>query len=374
MKLDATVRSSAAPMAAANLPTGTSLFGLGNEPDHETVVLHTDPDTGLKAIVAIHNRARGPAFGGCRYWHYVSDAVALQDALRLSQGMSLKNALADLPFGGGKSVILRPHLAPQGEAREALFAAFGRFIASLDGAYLTAEDVGTTVGDMAAVGRETRFVSGLRREGGFGGDPSPKTALGVFCAIEVSVRKLLGRTSLEGLRVGVQGLGSVGWALCQLLAGAGAVLTVADLRAERVQDAREQFGATVVSVDDILRAPVDVLAPCALGGALDEQSVDAMTAKIVAGAANNQLRHAAIGNRLHARGIYYAPDFLINAGGIVSVAREWLGESDEAGVTREVLRIGERMAELIGRTQINGTTPAAEAEHWARAKLVRPGA
>ncbi|GAB3629817.1 Glu/Leu/Phe/Val dehydrogenase [Pandoraea terrae] len=358
---------------AAELPAA-KLFGVGGERDHETIALHTDPDTGLKAIVAIHSRARGPAFGGCRYWHYVSDAAALQDALRLSQGMSLKNALADLPFGGGKSVILRPHTVPQGAPREALFAAFGKFIESLNGAYLTAEDVGTTVTDMAVVRRHTRFVSGLPREGEFGGDPSPKTALGVFSAIEVSARKLLGRASLEGLRVGVQGLGSVGWALSQLLADAGAVLTVADLRAERVAEARERFGATVACVDDILRASVDVIAPCALGGALDAASVDAMAATIVAGAANNQLQHAGIGDRLHARGIYYAPDFLINAGGIVSVAREWLGEGDETNVTREVLRIGDRMAELIERTRANGTTPAFEAESWARAKLVRPQA
>jgi len=349
------------------------LFGTGGDADHEMVTLRSDPISGLKAIIAVHSTARGPAFGGCRYWHYASDTAALHDAMRLSQGMSLKNALADLPFGGGKAVILK---GAEPADRGQFFRAFGRVVESLNGSYITAEDVGTTVADMRQVQSQTWFVSGVNgvnadtREQKFGGDPSPMTALGVFVSIQVAVGKLLGRSTLEDVTVAVQGLGSVGWTLCELLWAAGAILTVSDIDAARAERAREKFAARVVPPAEILTQPVDVLAPCALGGALNDQTAETVRARIIVGAANNQLSHADIDAVLHARGIFYAPDFLVNAGGIISVAREWLGQGDEASVTAEVMRIGERLAELIDRIHGGSTAPAREAENWARSKLV----
>ncbi|HEY1392509.1 MAG TPA: Glu/Leu/Phe/Val dehydrogenase dimerization domain-containing protein [Methylibium sp.] len=348
-----------------------SLFGLPDEAPHERVLLASDAHTGLKAILAIHSTARGPAFGGCRFWSYEREAAALTDALRLAQGMSLKNALADLPFGGGKAVILKP--AHGDFDREALFAAFGRAVQSLDGAYITAEDVGTTTADMRIVQKQTPHVSGIPREGGaFGGDPSPKTAWGVFVAIETGVRQHLKRASLEGVSVAIQGLGAVGMHLAAQLHAAGAKLTVADVAAARVSEARERFGAAAVPVNEILHADVDVLAPCALGAALNAQTIPGIRARLVAGAANNQLATPADGDALHARGVMYLPDYLVNAGGIISVAREYRGEGNEKAVMSEVTRIGERVSELLERVLSSGQTPARVADAWARSKLVRP--
>lgn len=350
----------------------TSLFGLPEQAPHERVLLATDPATGLKAILAVHSTARGPAFGGCRLWHYESEAAALNDALRLSQGMSLKNALADLPFGGGKAVILKP----EGQFdRPALFAAFGRAVQSLNGAYITAEDVGTTTADMRGMQAVTSFVSGIPREGAFGGDPSPKTAWGVFVAIQAGARLVLGRSSsnggLDGVRVALQGLGAVGWHLAEFLHQAGAKLVVADVDAAKVERAVAKFGATAVSVADILAVDVDVLAPCALGASLNEQTVPTLRAKLIAGAANNQLATPADGDALQRRGICYLPDYLVNAGGIISVAREYRNEGEEAAVMAEVSKIAERVEELLQRVQTADSTPARVADDWARSKLVR---
>jgi leucine dehydrogenase len=346
----------------------SSLFGLPEQTAHERVLLATDPATGLKAILAVHSTARGPAFGGCRLWHYESEAAALNDALRLSQGMSLKNALADLPFGGGKAVILKPEGAFD---RPALFAAFGRAVQSLNGAYITAEDVGTTTADMRGMQSQTSYVSGIPREGAFGGDPSPKTAWGVFVSIQAGARLVLGRQSLEGVRVALQGLGAVGWHLAEFLHKAGARLIVADVDAAKVERAVAQFGAVRASVAEILAADVDVLAPCALGASLNEQTVPTLRAKLVAGAANNQLATPDDGDALQRRGICYLPDYLVNAGGIISVAREYRGEGEEAKVMAEVSKIAERVQELLQRVQTADSTPARVADDWARSKLVR---
>jgi leucine dehydrogenase len=347
----------------------TSIFGLPEQAAHERVLLATDAATGLKAILAVHSTARGPAFGGCRVWHYDTELAALNDALRLSQGMSLKNALADLPFGGGKAVILKPdgHFD-----RPALFAAFGRAVQSLNGAYITAEDVGTTTADMLGMQAHTAYVSGIPRDGAFGGDPSPKTAWGVFVAIRAGVQRVLGRDSLEGVRVAVQGLGAVGWHLAEFLHQAGATLVVADVDATKVDRAVTQLGARAVHVAEVLAADVDVLAPCALGASLNTQTVPAVRARLVAGAANNQLATPDDGDALHRRGICYLPDYLVNAGGIISVAREYRGEGEEAAVMAEVSRIADRVNELLDRVQVADSTPARVADDWARAKLVRP--
>ncbi|HRI18161.1 MAG TPA: Glu/Leu/Phe/Val dehydrogenase dimerization domain-containing protein [Burkholderiaceae bacterium] len=353
-------------------PDSTSLFGLPGEAPHERVLLVSDPAAGLQAILAVHSTARGPAFGGCRFWSYADDAAALTDALRLSHGMSLKNALADLPFGGGKAVILKPAGAFD---REALFAAFGRAVASLEGRYITAEDVGTTTADMRVVQRHTGNVSGIPREdGAFGGDPSPWTALGVFVSIEAGAQRVFGCASLAGLHVAVQGLGAVGMHLASMLHAAGARLTVADVDAGRAAEAGRRFGANVVGTDAILGVSADVLAPCAMGAVLDARSIAALRVRLVAGAANNQLATPADGDRLHARGVTYLPDYLVNAGGIVSVAREFRGEGEASAVDAEVRRIGARVVELLDRVDAArgrpGATPARIAGDWARSKLV----
>lgn len=346
------------------------LFGTGEGPSHEHITLATDPASGLRAIIAIHDTSRGPAFGGCRYWTYAAEQDALTDALRLSQGMSYKNALAGLPFGGGKAVILR---APGQTDRAALFQAFGRLVESLDGRYITAEDVGTTVEDMRAAQAETRYISGLPRAGGFGGNPSPKTAYGVFVGIEAAVQVALGRTGLDGVSVAVQGLGSVGWELCRLLHEAGARLVVADVDAARVAQAAERFGARTVAPDNIVQVQADVFAPCALGAVITPAVAAGCAFQVVAGGANNQLASLAEGDVLQRRGIFYAPDFLINAGGIISCAREFLGGADEATVMAEVAGIRERVLELAERVRASAQAPARVAVLWAQERL-REGA
>ncbi|HEY1077556.1 MAG TPA: Glu/Leu/Phe/Val dehydrogenase dimerization domain-containing protein [Fontimonas sp.] len=334
---------------------------------HEMLTTVSDEASGLEAIIAVHSTARGPAFGGCRYWHYVDRESAIVDAQRLAEGMSLKNALADLPFGGGKAVILRTARQPD---REALFKAYGRFVAAQNGRYITAEDVGTTVADMQAVASQTRFVSGLNGEGAHGGNPSPKTALGVFVSIRSAARLVLQRADLDGLEVAVQGLGSVGWELCRLLAGAGCRLQVADMNPALTAMAVESFGARACTTDEILFADADVLAPCALGAVLNPATVDRIRARVVAGAANNQLLTIADGDALHARGVFYLPDYLVNAGGIVSVVREYQWGAGERAITDEVRKIAQRVEELIDRVDRSALAPARVADAWARSLLV----
>ncbi|CAE6789892.1 Leucine dehydrogenase [Paraburkholderia domus] len=344
------------------------LFGTGEGPAHERIVLTTCAKSGLQSIIAVYNTTLGPAFGGCRYWTYAHEADALLDALRLSQGMAYKNALADLPFGGGKAVILRT--AGQTD-RSQLFRAFGRAVESLDGLYITAEDVGTTVGDMRAAQTETRYISGMPRDGGFGGNPSPKTAYGVFVGIEAAVQYVLGRSSLAGVTVAVQGLGSVGWDLCQQLSDAGAKLIVSDVDGTKVALARDRFGAHPVAPSEIVGVEADVFAPCALGAVITPTVAEQCRFRIVAGGANNQLATLEEGDTLHRRGIFFAPDFLINAGGIISCAREYLGGSDEATVMGEVAGIRERLLQLARRVEQTGEAPARAAVNWAQEKIER---
>lgn len=345
-----------------------TLFGIHGEPAHERIVLATDAPTGLQAVIAVYSTARGPAFGGCRYWQYASDHEAYNDALRLSQGMAFKNALADLPFGGGKAVILRK---PDALDRTAMFKAFGRLVQSLDGIYLTAEDVGTTADDMRAVQSETRYVSGIPRSGDvYGGNPSPRTAYGVFIGLQAAVDSALGRKSLDGVSVAVQGLGSVGWDLCERLHQAGAQLIVSDIDATRTARAAQSFGARVVEIAQIAGVEADVFAPCALGGSITAEVAAHCRFKVIAGGANNQLMSLAEGDVLHQRGIFYAPDFLVNAGGIISCVREYLGSAEEASVLAEVAQIGPRVFELAGRVSATGVAPARAAVAWAREKMV----
>ena len=342
------------------------LFTLPDFDGHEQVVFGHDRATGLRAILAIHSTALGPAAGGCRMWAYPSSDEALTDALRLSRGMSYKNAMAELDFGGGKAVIIgdaRAHKSP------ALFQAFGRLVESLGGRYITAEDVGTTTADMEQVATQTRFVSGLARKSGeVGGDPGPKTALGVFLGIRAAVRFQLGR-SLEGVGVAVQGLGGVGHPLCRLLAADGARLTVADARTELAQQVGDELGATVVPAEAILEQQAEVLAPCALGAVLNERSIPRLRVRVIAGAANNQLAREADGQALMKAGILYAPDYVINAGGIINVAHEYHGGSSEAAVRAAIEKIPERLSAIFERARRESLPTSVVADQMARERL-----
>jgi leucine dehydrogenase len=308
---------------------------------HESVHYFHESQIGFKAIVAIHSTALGPAAGGCRYWHYASDTDALTDALRLSRGMTYKNAVAGLPFGGGKAVILADRAAPKSPD---VFAAFGRAVISLSGRYITAEDVGVDMNDMREVHRVTRFVAGLPQSGdSAGGDPSPWTALGVYLGIQAAVETHLGADSLKGLRIAVQGVGNVGLHLCHLLHDAGAHLVVADVNRHNLKRVSDLLPISSIPASDALYCDVDVLAPCALGNILTFKTIPRIRAKVIAGAANNQLATDEDGAHLAERGILYAPDYVINAGGIISVAQEYLGQSSEHDVRAEVVRIPDRL-------------------------------
>ena len=335
-------------------------------PPEEVVTFH-DKDSGANGVIVLHSTALGPAAGGCRLWHYADDRDATVDALRLAEGMALKNALANLPFGGGKAVIR----LPQGPFdRAALFRAFGRQVAELKGRYVTAEDVGTSVADMAEVATRTRHVAGLPVSGQKpSGDPSPWTALGVVQAMRVAVRQRLG-AELSDVTVGVQGLGHVGYALCELLHEQGARLIVAEPRSEVAARAADRFGAMVMSSRALLSARVDVLAPCALGGVLDAETVAQLRARVVCGAANNQLASEDMAERLAERDIFYAPDFLVNAGGIINVAGEYLGWRG-AEVRRRVLAVGRTMTDALTLADRDGITADEAARAMALERIAQ---
>ncbi|MGC5799503.1 Glu/Leu/Phe/Val family dehydrogenase [Sphingomonas sp. NFX23] len=317
-------------------------------PEHS--VRLDDPQSGLQGFIVIHSTALGPAAGGCRFWHYATHAEASYDAVRLATGMSLKNALAGLPLGGGKAVIMRPE---KGFDRRALFSAFGRAVADLGGSYVTAEDVGTGLNDMACVSERTSHVAGLpQRPNVPGGDPSPWTAYGVFQAMRVAVRRQLGR-DLSEVSVAVQGTGNVGMELCRLLHGAGARLVISEPRSEVAARASVLYSAQVLSSDAILSAPVDVFAPCALGGVLTLDMLPRMKARVVCGAANNQLATAEVGDRLADLGVLYAPDYLVNAGGIINVAAEYLNwRLDD--VSQKVDAIPTRLSQVLTLAEAQG--------------------
>ncbi len=353
---------------------------LWSHPDfdaHEDVHAFTDPVSGLRAVIAVHSTFRGPAAGGVRYWHYARDEEALTDALRLSRGMSYKNAMADLPIGGGKGVILAPASAsdiggaPLAKSPEML-AAFGRAVEALGGRYVTAEDVGMTEADMIAIGRFTRHVSGLpARAGDAGGDPGPYTAQGVFLGIKAAVAEALGRDSVKGVHVAMQGVGSVGGGVARLLAAEGARLTLADADVAKAAALAAELGAAQADADEILAVKADVISPNALGAVLNEASIAALAAPIVAGAANNQLATPADSARLHARGILYAPDYVINAGGIINVALEYLGMGARAAVLERIAAIPARLRSVWAESQASGAPAADVADIMARALIGR---
>ncbi|MCQ4347638.1 amino acid dehydrogenase [Pseudomonas stutzeri] len=333
------------------------MFAIMENARLEELHLASDPATGLRAIIAIHNTHLGPALGGCRYLTYADEDSALRDAVRLARGMSYKAALAGLAQGGGKAVIVRP---PHVADRAALFEAFGRFIDTLGGRYITAVDSGTSGADMDCIARHTPHVTSTTA----GGDPSPHTALGVFAGIRATARARLGGDSLEGLCVAVQGLGHVGFALAEHLAAAGARLLVSDIDEGRLALAVERLGARPVAADALIGAPCDILVPCGLGGVINPQSIDRLRCAAVAGAANNQLDSPEMGDELAARGILYAPDYVINSGGLIFVALQHQGRSP-AEITAHLAQIGHRLEEIYSEAQAERRSPARVADDLA---------
>ena len=346
----------------------TADWGFPDFDDHEGVHLFTDPASGLQAVIALHSTALGPAAGGVRFWHYGDPRDAITDALRLSRGMSFKNAMAGLPMGGGKGVVLAAR--PGATIDAAQLKAFGRAVESLAGRYVTAEDVGMSEDRMKVIAGETRHVSGLPvGEGAAGGDPGPYTAMGVYLGVKAAARRALGTDDMKGVRVAIQGVGSVGGGTARLLAADGAVLLLADVDAARAERLAAELGATTVSTDAVLAADVDIVSPNALGAILTERSIAALRAKAVAGGANNQLAVPADGRRLHERGILYAPDYVINAGGIINVGLEYLGLGDEAEVRARVARIPARLAEVWDESARAGA-PASDVADAIAKRLI----
>ena len=289
--------------------------------DHEQILICQDNHTGLKAIIAIHNTVRGPGLGGTRMWKYATEADAINDALRLSRGMTYKAAISGLNLGGAKAVIIGD---PTKNKSEHLMRKFGRFVENLGGKYVTAEDVGTTTRDMEYVAMETDHVVGLPEIMGGGGDPSPVTAYGVYMGIKASAKKAFGNDSLAGKKIAVQGVGKVGLHLVELLHKEGAIIMVNDIFEAGLKTASSKYNATVV--EDIFSQEVDIFAPCALGAILNTENISKLKCQVIAGAANNQLEDENIhGDMVKAKGIYYAPDFLINAGGLINVYSEYNG-------------------------------------------------
>ena len=336
---------------------------------HEDLHFVSDEKCGLKAIIAIHSTHLGPAAGGARFWHYSKDDDALTDALRLSRGMSYKNAMAGLPLGGGKTVILADS---EGTKTPDLLHAFGKAVDHLGGRYVTAEDVGMSVADMVEVARNTRFVAGLpNSESDVGGDPGPHTALGVFLGIKAAVKHALGNDTLDGLHIAIQGAGSVATGVALHACAEGAKLSIADIDEAKAHKLAEATGGQVVPPDDILGLEADVFSPNALGAILNEESIPTLKVPIVAGAANNQLGTPEDGGRVQARGILYAPDYVINAGGIINVCTEYLGEGDASLVRERIEGIPVRLEQIWKESQASGRDPAAVADEMAQRLIGR---
>ncbi len=333
---------------------------------HESVHHFFDTKTGLRAIIAIHSTARGPAAGGCRMWNYATADEAVVDALRLSEGMSYKNAMADLPLGGGKAVIWgnsRTDKTPD------LFRALGRAINSLDGRYWSAEDVGVSVQDMAFAAEETKYVSGLSTGKAASGDPSPVTAKGVFLGLKAAALRAFGTDDLNGRTIAVQGVGHVGAYLCGHLAKAGAKLVITDVNTEALDQVARATGAQVVAPADIYDVEADIFSPNALGAIINADTLPRLRARVVAGGANNQLATPDMGDRLSEKAIVYAPDYVINGGGIINVASEISGAYDPAWVEAKLQRLIQTLGEVLDQAQREGRATNRVADEIARSRI-----
>ncbi len=339
-----------------------SVFSSPDFSGHENVVFGCDEQTGLKCIIAIHNTNRGPALGGCRFWNYASEQDAVTDALRLSKGMTYKAAITGLNLGGGKSVII-------GDSKKLktpdFMRAFGRIIETLKGKYITAEDVGTTVEDMDYIRESTEHVRGKSNGSG---NPSPMTALGTFLGLKAAVKHQLKTDDLNGLRVSVQGVGNVGYYLCKLLHEAGARLVVTDINKKALSHVEQEFNAQVVGLEDIYAQDVDVYAPCALGATINDNTINQLKASIVAGAANNQLAEQRHGEILMNKGILYAPDYAINAGGLINVASESENYNAEQ-VKARISKIYDTLLEVFQRAQKQGLPTSSIADQLAEERF-----
>ena len=349
-----------------------SVFSHNEFDNHEQVVFCHDESTGLKAIIAIHNTNRGPALGGCRMWNYVDDQEALNDVLRLSKGMTYKSALANLDLGGGKSVIIGD---PRKHKSEELLKAMGRFLERTGNQYIAAEDSGTSVPDLQVMGIETNNVAGVTERTGIdglpcNGDPSPATAYGTFVGLKAAVQYKLDRTDLTGLKVAIQGVGNVGYRLAEHLHKAGAQLFVTDIHEEQVEKAVRELGATAVSQKEILSLDVDVLAPCALGAVLNDDSIPLIKAQVIAGASNNQLAAQRHDLMLRERGILYAPDYAINAGGIIDIFYERIGHEHNK-VRAHIETISDTLMEIFRRADLQDRPTGEVADELAEERFMK---
>ncbi|NRQ37141.1 Glu/Leu/Phe/Val dehydrogenase [Nonomuraea sp. NN258] len=349
----------------------TDVFSSSHKDVHEQVVFCADEQSGLRAIIAIHNTALGPALGGTRFYPYESEQAALADVLNLAKGMAYKNALAGLDLGGGKAVIIGD---PAQDKNEALLRAYGRFVQSLGGRYITACDVGTYSEDMDIVARESRFVTGRTLAHGGAGDSSILTAFGVFQGMRASAERVYGTPSLHGRRVGVEGVGKVGHRLVDLLREDGAEVVICDVNAKAVERVRTRHPEVDVVADAqaLKSADIDVFAPCALGGALDDDSVPALKAKIVCGAANNQLAHPGVEKQLAERNILYAPDYVVNSGGVIQVADEIDGFNMERARSKAA-QIYDTTLKIFGIAADEGVPPAVAADRLAERRMSEVG-
>lgn len=337
--------------------------------DHEQIVFCRSDDVGLRAIIAIHNTTLGPALGGTRLYDYASEADAIRDVLRLSRGMTYKAAVAGLDLGGGKAVIIgNPAMKSEG-----MFRAFGRFVDSLGGRYVTAEDMNTTVEDMGNIRRETRHVTGSEAAHGGSGDPSPVTAWGVFHGIRACLEVTYGSPDVAGRTVAIQGVGNVGYWLAKYLHDAGAKLLYADVSARRIKRAVDEFGGDVIEGDDFYSANADVLAPCAIGGIINRRSIDLIRAPIIAGGANNQLDDEATdGEKVTEKGICYAPDYVINAGGLINVYSELKGYGREKAMN-DAANIFNTVKLVIDKAKREGSTTIRAANKVAEERIEMVG-
>jgi leucine dehydrogenase len=335
--------------------------------DYEQVVFCQDKTSGLKAIIAIHDTTLGPALGGTRMWTYESEEAAIEDALRLAKGMTYKNAAAGLNLGGGKTVIIGD---PRKDKNEEMFRAFGRYIQGLNGRYITAEDVGTTVADMDLIHEETDFVTGISPAFGSSGNPSPVTAYGVYVGMKAAAKEAFGSDSLEGKVIAIQGVGNVAYTLCKYLHEEGAQLIVTDINKEAVRRAVEDFGAKAVDPNEIYSVECDIYAPCALGATINDDTIPQLKAKVIAGSANNQLKDTRHGDIIHEMGIVYAPDYVINAGGVINVADELYGYNHERAM-KKVELIYNSIEKIIEIAKRDGIPTYVAADRMAEERIER---
>ncbi len=334
--------------------------------DYEQVVFCQDKESGLKGIIAIHDTTLGPALGGCRMWPYETEEEALRDALRLSKGMTYKNAAAGLNIGGGKSVIIGN---PKTDKSEALFRAMGRYVESLNGRYIIAEDVGTTEQDMNNMYLETDYVTGSTARAGASGNPSPKTALGIYYSMKRTAKEVFGDDSLKGKTITVQGVGNVAYELCRLINEEGGYLVVTDINQEAVQRVVDDFGAKSVGVDEIYDVEADIFSPCALGAILNDDTIPRLKVKAVCGSANNQLAEGQKhGKMLEARDILYAPDFIVNSGGVIAVADELTGYNEERAVTK-IKNVYHQMGQIFDIAKEKNITTVEAANKLAEDRI-----